>query len=127
MNREEILQKYRNENIDEGWEQVHKEGIACGYIAYVIVYFLMFLLNTHFRYDGAQTFFGTFFLIIYAVNNYSKYKFLKEKKYFRRMIFFAVWALLVLGLYFLGRNPQCNCHHRFNYGSCGNLFLFIYR
>ena len=45
MNRDDNLQKYRDENIDEGWESVHKEGLACGYIAYAIVMFLMFLIN----------------------------------------------------------------------------------
>ena len=101
MNRDDILQKYRDENIDEGWESVHKEGLACGYIAYAIVMFLMFLINTHFRYGGSHIFFCTFFLVTCAIDNYSKHRFLKEKKYLRRMIFFIVWITLVLLGYFL--------------------------
>lgn len=101
MNREDILQKYRNENIDEGWENVRKDGLACGYIAYVIVYFLLEFINLSFRYSGGHTFFWSFFLAACAIDNYSKYKFLKEKKYFRKMLFFGVWVALVLLGYYL--------------------------
>lgn len=99
MNKEDFLQKYRNEHVDEGWESVHRDGVGCGYIAFALVMFLMFFLNASFRYDGATIFFNAFFVGTLAINNYTKYKFLREKKYFRRMLFFAIWEILILMMY----------------------------
>lgn len=100
MNKEEILAKYRNENVDEGWERTCREGHACGFIAYVVVAFLMFFINVHHGYGNSGLFFETFFLATCAIDNYSKYRFSQEKKYMKWMIFFIAWAVLCLMKYF---------------------------
>ena len=99
MNKEEILSKYRNENKDEGWEYIQSEGFACGFVAYVIVCFLMFFINVSNGYGGSEAFFFTFFYATSGIDNCSKYKMLREKKYLRRMIFWAVLTILGLGVY----------------------------
>ena len=77
MNREEILEKSRNERRDEGVVEAENKGRHIGIIAFTIVFLVMLLFN----YLCNQKNYGyvALYLTFAVGESYVKYKFTKDK------------------------------------------------
>ncbi len=97
MDRESILEKYRNEKNDEGMENSENTGRVYGMTAFYWVILILFIVSL---YLGKRTeLIWIFMLISFAIENFTKYRFARAPKYLRRASFWGIWAMLCIVIY----------------------------
>lgn len=97
MNRDDILEKYRSENNDEGLEYFENTGRVFGMAVFYWVALILFIIGL---YEGKSTeLLLIFVLISFATENFAKYRFTKVSKYLRRTFIWGIWAMLCIMIY----------------------------
>lgn len=91
MNKEEILQKSRQENKDEGRIAAEAAGRKIGVTAFCIVFVIIMLLN----FFSGQSNYGVMamFWAFLAAEAYPKYRFTKQKTYLVTVIAGAIASI----------------------------------
>ena len=97
MDREGILEKYRNEKNDEGVENSENTGRIYGMSAFYCVALALFVISF---YLGKRTeLLFIFVLISFVTENFANYRFKRTPKYLRRAFFWGIWAMICIVIY----------------------------
>lgn len=94
MDREEILQKSRQENADEGFQHAEDTGRKIGFLAFAVVFILIVLFNLFYGKDNYAPF--AMFWAFTAAEAYPKYKFTQNKAYLITAVCGAIASLASL-------------------------------
>ena len=94
MDREEILQKSRQENADEGFQHAEDTGRKIGFLAFAVVFILIVLFNLFHGKDNYAPF--AMFWAFTAAEAYPKYKFTQNKAYLITAVCGAIASLASL-------------------------------
>ncbi len=79
MNKDEILKKARDEKTDEGLENASYKGLSLGYKIFLILILVFIIIN--FIADKFSHDLICLLWAFIAAENYTRYKFTKEKSY----------------------------------------------
>ena len=95
MDKKELLERAKAENVDEGELHAQAKGHFAGFIAFLLVYIF---ISTFTGFLGLATNYAVhaMFMAFIAVASYPKWKFTKEKKYLLVTIFGGGLTLLFL-------------------------------
>ena len=95
MNKKELLELAKAENVDEGELHAQSKGRFAGFIAFLVVYIFISTFN---GFVGVATNYAVhaMFMAFIAAESYPKWKFTKEKKYLLLTIFGGGLTLLFL-------------------------------
>lgn len=97
MDRERILEKYRNEKNDEGMENSENTGRIYGLSAFYWVALVLFIIG--FCLGKRTELLFIFVLISFVTENFAKYRFTRAPRYLRRAFFWGIWAMLGIVIY----------------------------
>ena len=95
MDKKELLERAKAENVDEGELHAQSQGRFAGFIAFLIVYIFISTFN---KFVGAAPNYAVhaMFMAFIAAESYPKWKFTKEKKYLFVTVLGGVLTLLLL-------------------------------
>lgn len=101
MNKEEILEKSRLSEKDEGMEYAENLGRQIGYIAFTLLYGFIIIYNLFFGESSTFHAVSSLFWTFIAAQAYGKYHFLKRKVYLVTMISGSIASVLSVANYIL--------------------------
>lgn len=81
MNKEEILEKSRHSQKDEGIEYAENQGRKIGFIAFSLLFAFITIFNLFFGENSTSYAISSLFWAFIAAEGYGKYRFLKRKVY----------------------------------------------
>ena len=81
MNKEEILEKSRKSNYDEGMEHAENQGRKIGYIVFMLLFACLVIFSLVFWQIGTLYAVASLFWVFMGVEAYAKYRFSKKKVY----------------------------------------------
>jgi hypothetical protein len=81
MNKEEILEKSRQSQKDEGIEYAENQGRKIGFMAFSILFAFLIIFNLFFGESCTFHAISSLFWAFIAAESYGKYRFLKQKLY----------------------------------------------
>lgn len=99
MNREEILARSRNENIDEGFQDAANKGRRIGLSAFCCIFIVIMIFNFFTGQDSHAP--EAMFWAFLSTEAYYKYRFTKEKIYLTTTIAGVIVTIASLANYII--------------------------
>ncbi len=94
MDKNEILEKSRNENKDEGMIEAENKGMRIGFIFFCILFVFMAVFNLFFGETVTFNAMSALFWAFFAALTYGRYRFTKSKVYLFTVIAGAFASLM---------------------------------
>ena len=101
MTKEEILEKNRQSQEDEGIEYAENQGRKIGFIAFSLLFVFLSLFNLFFGESSTYHAISSLFWAFIAAEGYGKYHFLKRKVYLVTVIAGSIASILSVANYVL--------------------------
>lgn len=94
MKKDEILEKAREENKDEGIDNVNNKGLSLGYKIFILLSIILIVFN---RFNNIESYDILSLMFGFSVaESYSRYKFLKEKSLLISSILSSIACIVFL-------------------------------
>ena len=99
MNKEEILEKSRHSQRDEGLEYAENQGRKIGFIAFALLFGFITIFNMFFGESNTFYAVSSLFWAFIAAEGFSKYQFIKKKVYLITVIAGSIASVVSIANY----------------------------